>query len=391
MKILHNNELDDSVIDWPVYMQRALDLAGNVLTAAPNPRVGCVIVKNQEIIAEGWHRAAGLPHAEAMALDSASQSCQGATAFVSLEPCNHQGKTGPCTEAMISAGITRVVIAMVDPNPRVAGKGIAKLEVAGIEVIQLLDFETQARQLNTGYVKRFEKGMSLLRMKLAMSLDGRTALANGQSKWITSDAAREDVQRLRAQSSAIVTGSGTVLADDPQLNVRTEELGLSESQLLSNADCLARQPLRVVLDSRLRSPGVARIFQGEGPVVVFTNSKNPEIAKDLPGSVDIRQLPAEQSDGESGVNLASVLKSLAVDFECNEVLLEAGPTLCGAFLKAGLLDELVIYIAPRIFGSDARPLLNVQGIESLTNTYDFSISELSQLGPDIKVILRPES
>ena len=391
MRILHNNQLDDSIIDWPVYMQRALDLAGKVLTAAPNPRVGCVIVNKQEIIAEGWHEAAGLPHAEAMALENASTGCEGATVFVSLEPCSHHGKTGPCTDSLIAAGVKRVVIAMVDPNPRVSGNGIAKLEAAGIEVIHLLDFEPAARQLNPGYVRRFETGKPLLRLKLAMSLDGRTALANGQSKWITSAEARADVQRWRAQSSAIITGSGTVLADDPQLTVRVEEMNLSESQLLSNANCLHRQPMRVVLDSHLQSPAGARVFQGEGPVVVFTNVQTSATSNDLPESVAIRTLGENQPGQGPGVNLTSVLESLAADFECNEVLLEAGPTLCGAFLKSGLLDELVVYIAPRIFGSDARPLLNVEGIESLSETYDFSICELNQVGTDIRVILRSES
>lgn len=391
MKTLRNNELEAAIIDWPVHMQRALDLAGNVLTAAPNPRVGCVISQQQNVIAEGWHVAAGEPHAEAMALNNASQSCVGSTAFVSLEPCSHLGKTEPCADALIEAGVKTVVIAMIDPNPKVSGRGVEKLEQAGIEVVQLKDFEVAAKQLNPGFVKRFEHGKPVVRMKLAQSLDGRTALANGESKWITSAEARADVQRLRAMSCAIITGADTVLADDPQLTVRKDELDLSESQLLSNSLCLQRQPLRVVLDSKLRVPADARIFQGPGRAVIFAQPDQGSAQNDHSNTMDIRPVPASSETGDSGVDLPSVLESLAAKDECNEVLLEAGPTLCGAFLRAGLVDELVIYIAPRIFGSDARPLLDIGGIESLSKTYDFAISEVSQIGSDIKAVLLPSS
>ncbi len=381
MKSLHNNELDSSVIDWPVHMQRAVDLAANVMTATPNPRVGCVIIRDREVIAEGWHQAAGQAHAEVMALQAA-QDCSGGTAFVTLEPCNHQGKTGPCTEALIDAGIQCVVIAMVDPNPKVAGKGVARLEAAGIEVFHLLDFEAATQELNRGFVQRWQTGRPRVRMKLAMSLDGRTALANGESKWITAASAREDVQRLRAISSAIVTGIGTIEADDPQLNVRAEELGLSETQLISNQACLDRQPMRVVLDSDLRVAANARVFDGPGEAVVYTSKPCSAADKDRLNHVEIRQ----QNEGQS-VDLLSMLESLAADYECTDVLVEAGPTLCGAFLQAGLVDELVVYIAPRIFGADARPLLQVQGIDSLASTYDFAISSVDKVGSDIKVVL----
>ncbi len=387
MRSLRNKELDSSVIDWPVHMQRALDLATNVLTATPNPRVGCVIVNNEQVVAEGWHLAAGYPHAEAMALANATQSCQGGTAFVSLEPCNHQGRTGPCTEALIEAGVESVVIAMRDPNAEVAGGGIESLEAAGIEVFHLQDYQLAAEQLNKGFVKRWQSGKPWLRMKLAMSLDGRTALANGESKWITDEVAREDVQRLRATSSAIITGVGTVLVDDPRLTIRTESLGLSEAQLLSNQACLDRQPLRVLLDSKLQAAPSARIFNEPGSAVVYTTSDPSARSNKLPDSVDIRQLDSRRAGTESGVDLPSMLESLAADYSCNEVLVEAGPTLCGAFLESGLVDELVIYIAPKILGADARPLLQIDGIESLANSYDFEVDSIDRIGGDIKVVL----
>ena len=387
MKVVHNSELEESSANWPNHMQRAIDLACSVLTTTPNPRVGCVITLNDTVLAEGWHTAAGQAHAEAAALQNSQRDVTGGTAFVSLEPCNHQGKTGPCSDALIAAGVSRVVIAMSDPNPAVAGEGIKKLEAAGIEVFHLVDFQASARAINVGFLKRWEKGRPYVRMKMAMSLDGRTALANGESKWISGAASRADVQKLRAQSSAIITGVGTVLADDPKLTVRLEELGLSEAQLLSNAQNLQRQPLRVVLDSKLQTPAVASILSAEGAAVIYTGAA-ANIADYVHGdTVDIRALDSS----DSGVNLISVLESLAADYECNEVLLEAGPTLCGAFLKQGLADELIVYIAPRIFGSDARPLLTLKGIESLADTFDFTIFEMQQIGDDIKVTLQPST
>ena len=227
MKALQNQQLNPAILEWPVYMRRALQLAGNVLCTTPNPRVGCIIVNNNSVVGEGWHIAAGQAHAEVMALQSAGDLTQGATAFVSLEPCAHRGRTGPCSQALIKAGIAIVVVAGVDPDERVAGQGIRDLETAGIEVFHLTDFESEARDLNAGYFKRQESGLPLVRLKLAMSLDGRTALANGESKWITGKEARADVQKLRASSSAVITGINTVLSDDPALNVRANELALN--------------------------------------------------------------------------------------------------------------------------------------------------------------------
>ena len=384
MQHKHNTELDAAFLDWPVHMQRALDLADSVLTAAPNPRVGCVLVHDGQVISEGWHSAAGADHAEVMALTNAGRDPRGATAFVSLEPCAHHGKTGPCSDALIAAGIARVVIPMQDPNPEVAGKGIAKMEEAGIEVIMLPDFETAARRLNPGFFHRIEQGRPLVRMKLAMSLDGRTALASGASKWITDAASRADVQRLRAASSAVLTGVGTVLADDPSLNVRRDELGLSEAQLLSNELNLQEPPLRIVLDSRRRMPPTAKLLGLDGQVVVYStaSAENSEL-------LDSENVDLRLAGSGDRVDLQTVLESLAADYQCNDVLIEAGPTLCGAFFQSKLVDELVVYIAPKLLGSDAKPLLDLVGITQMSAAPEFQIIETQQLDNDVKLVLKP--
>lgn len=384
MQHKHNTELDATFLDWPVHMQRALDLADSVLTAAPNPRVGCVLVHDGQVISEGWHSAAGADHAEVMALTNAGRGSRGATAFVSLEPCAHHGKTGPCSDALIAAGIARVVIPMQDPNPEVAGKGIAKMEEAGIEVIMLPDFETAARRLNPGFFHRIEQGRPLVRMKLAMSLDGRTALANGASKWITDAASRADVQRLRAASSAVLTGIGTVLTDDPSLNVRRDELGLSEAQLLSNELNLQEPPLRIVLDSGRRMPATAKMLGLEGQVVVYSTASADDSELRDSKNVDLRV-----AGSGDRVELQTVLESLAADYQCNDVLIEAGPTLCGAFLQSKLVDELVVYIAPKLLGSDAKPLLELVGITQMSGAPEFQIVETQQLDSDVKLVLKP--
>jgi len=382
MKALQNQQLDPAILEWPVYMQRALQLAGSVLCTTPNPRVGCIIVNNNSVVGEGWHIAAGQAHAEVMALRSAGDLAQGATAFVSLEPCAHRGRTGPCSQALIKAGIAIVVVAGIDPDERVAGQGIRDLEAAGIEVFHLTDFESEARDLNTGYFKRQESGLPLVRLKLAMSLDGRTALANGESKWITGKEARADVQKLRASSSAIITGINTVLSDDPALNVRANELALSESELMNNAELFASQPLRVIADSQMRTHGTAKILSKPGLVKIFCN-EGMNVKNNFANNVEIIQ---SISDSQ-GVNLNFMLEYLASKFTCNDVLIEAGPTLSGSFIRAGLVDELVVYIAPKLLGSDAKPLFEITGLESLVESTQFVTSEVTQIGTDIKAML----
>ena len=382
MKTLENLQKDKSVLEWPVYMRRAIDLAGIVLSATPNPRVGCVIINAGEIVSEGWHAAAGLAHAEVMAIEKAGELAQGGIAFVSLEPCSFTGRTGPCSQALIEAGLSKVVIAGLDPDARVSGSGVKQLEDAGIEVFHLPEFEPQAQDLNRGYFKRHTAGLPFVRLKLAMSLDGRTALASGESKWITSSAARSDVQRIRASSSVILTGVNTVIDDDPTLNVRTEDLSLDEEELNLNQDCLAQQPMRVILDSQLQTPGTARILAATGQVKIFTTSSGSH-PNNLADNVEIVQVAQE----EKGVELESVLESLASQFACNDVLVEAGPTLSGSFIEKNLVDELIVYVAPKILGSDAKPLLEISGLSSLAEATQLEIKEVTEIGKDIKAIL----
>lgn len=392
MQTLHNSELDAQKTAWPQHMQRAIQLAASVFSAAPNPRVGCVIVVSNgevgdSVVGEGWHKGAGLPHAEPEAIADAFPLAAGSTAFVTLEPCCHTGRTGPCSSALIEAGVSRVVIASKDPNPKVSGGGIAALEAAGVEVFFLQDFENSARRLNRGFFSRLERRRPFVRCKLAMSLDGRTALANGESKWITGVEARSDVQRLRAECDAIVTGIETVLADDPAMTLRLAELGLSADQLACNEQRLSRPSLRVVLDSRGRLSETAKIVTEPGRCIAYRlEGANSCAAPSSP--IEIRVAP---STGESvpRVNLVSVLDSLVELDECNEVLVEAGATLSGSFIEAGLVDELIVYIAPKLLGSDGRPLLGMSGLNELSDAIEFKVDSLEQVGADIKVTLRP--
>jgi diaminohydroxyphosphoribosylaminopyrimidine deaminase/5-amino-6-(5-phosphoribosylamino)uracil reductase len=384
MKKISNDKLQPEILDWPVYMRRAIDLAGNAINTSPNPRVGCVLVINQEIVGEGWHVALGEAHAEVMALEQAGDRAKSSIAFVSLEPCSHTGRTGPCSDALIKAGVSQVVIACIDPNVEVAGKGVEKLIAAGIPVTQLTDFDSLARAVTPGYFKRREQGIPYVRCKLAMSLDGRTALANGESKWISGQQSRSDVQRLRAESSAVITGIETVLADDPSLNVRIGDLNLAQEDLARNEKALSKQPLRVILDSHLRTPTEAKILSLPGEVKVFSID-TPGTAKNLASNVEYVQAAASGKR----VSLHSVLESLASDFACTEVLVEAGATLSTAFIKAGLVDELIVYIAPKLLGSDARSLLNIAGIESMSDSLKFEITDLQQIDCDIRVVLKP--
>lgn len=361
--------------DWTDFdramMSRALALAQRGLyTTDPNPRVGCVLVRDGEIVGEGWHARAGEAHAEPVALAAAANKARGATAYVSLEPCSHHGRTPPCTGALIAAGVARVVYAARDPNPRVCGAGEEQLRRAGIEVRGGLMAEA-SRELNCGFVKRMELGLPFVRVKLAMSLDGRTALASGESRWITADTARKDAQRFRARSSAIVTGVGTILADDPALNVRIPESD--------------RQPWRVVLDSRLRTPSDARVINREGQVLVLGTHEDARRRASLEAqSVVVEMLPEEAGRPR----LTAVLERLA-RLEMNEVWVEAGPTLAGAFVRAGLFDELVIYVAPALLGGDALPLLQLPAIARLEDKLRLRFTDFRAVGDDLRLTLRP--
>lgn len=360
------------------WMARALQLARKGLYSThPNPRVGCVIVKDGELIGEGWHVRAGEPHAEVHALRQAGERAKGATAYVTLEPCSHHGRTPPCAEALVAAGVGRVVAAMQDPNPQVAGRGLERLRSVGIEVVSGV-LENEARALNAGFIKRMETGLPLLRAKLAMSLDGRTAMASGESQWITGPAARAEVQRLRAQSSVVLTGADTVLMDNARLTVRAAELGLDEE---TTALALQRPPLRVLVDGRLRVPLDAPFFQA-GPALVATSATGRAEGYRASGH---ELLTLASPDGR--VDLRGLLSELA-SRGANEVLLEAGPRLAGAFAALGLIDEYHIFVAAKFLGSSARPLLDLP-LTRMSEARELKIEDIRAFGDDWRIIARP--
>jgi diaminohydroxyphosphoribosylaminopyrimidine deaminase/5-amino-6-(5-phosphoribosylamino)uracil reductase len=351
------------------YMARALRLAELGLnTTTPNPRVGCVIVQAGKVVGEGWHQRAGEPHAEIHALRQAGEAARGATVYVTLEPCSHHGRTPPCANALIDAGVARVVAAMRDPNPQVSGRGLDLLTLAGIQV-QVGLLEAEARELNIGFISRMTRGRPWLRLKTAASLDGKTALENGESKWITGEAARADVQHWRARSCAILTGVGTVSADDPQMNVR-----------LPGAD---RQPLRVVVDSRLNSPPGARILAGGALLVCAVADPARRAALEAAGAEVICL-----SGADGRVDLAALLAELARR-GINEVHAEAGTKLNGALLQAGLVDEWVAYQAPVVLGHHARGLFEVPALQDMAGHWRFGLHDVRKLGADLRLILRP--
>lgn len=353
-------------------MRRAFELAARGRsTTQPNPRVGCVIAKEDRIIGEGWHQRAGEPHAEVFALREAGDLARGATAYVTLEPCNHHGRTPPCSEALIAAGVARVIYASGDPNPRVDGSGAARLRAAGIEVASGL-LAAEGEELNRGFFSRMRRRRPWLRLKLGSSLDGRTALSSGESRWITSPEARHDVQRWRAESAAILTTSATVLADDPRLDVRELEV--------------ERQPLRVLLDAERRVPAQAKIFTGAGEVVRFVRADAPRtVSTDASRHREV----VIAAEGSRGLFLPAVLAWLGAA-DINEVWTEAGPTLAGSLLAQGLVDELVVYLAPKLLGSEARPLAVLPPLARLADAQGWQVADLRQIGPDVRIILRPE-
>ncbi len=350
------------------YLSRSIQLAKKGLyTTQPNPRVGCVIVINNEIIGEGYHQQAGGPHAEIHALNQAGDKARGATAYVSLEPCSHQGKTPPCADALIDAGISRVVCAMQDPNPLVAGKGLQKLQQAGISTTSGI-MQAEAEALNPGFIKRMQTGLPYVRVKLAMSLDGRTAMASGESKWITGEPARADVQKLRARSSVVLTGSGTVLADDPSMNVR-----ISAQELGSELE--PHQPLRAIIDSQLKVSTESKIFKQLGETLVFSTQQASHV------------ITLAEKQGK--LDLLAVLKYLATEHQANEVHVEAGAELCGALLAQQLVDEIVLYMAPHIMGDSAKGLFHLPELQSMNSRIDLEIKEIRPIGKDWRLLVQP--
>jgi diaminohydroxyphosphoribosylaminopyrimidine deaminase / 5-amino-6-(5-phosphoribosylamino)uracil reductase len=354
-------------------MRRALELAERGLFSThPNPRVGAVLVRDQEIVGEGWHARAGEAHAEPLAIRAAGDRARGATAYVTLEPCCHHGRTPPCVDALLAAGIRRVVFAIGDPNPRVNGGGAKLLRDAGVIVESGL-LQSEAAELNAGFLMRMRAGRPFIRLKSAGSLDGRTALANGASKWITSEQAREDVQYWRARSSAVLTSADTVIADDPRLNVRI---------------AAPRQPLRVVLDRRRRVRQAARIFKSPGEVLLFAGASaraKPRKTAETLGSARIERVGTRRGH----LDLPAVFRRLA-ELEINEVLVEAGPGLSGALLNAGLVDEWLLYVAPKLLGKDAKPLARMSRLTKMDAAPCFALVDSRQVGPDLRLRLRPQ-
>ena len=352
-------------------MNQAVALARRGLyTTKPNPRVGCVIVQDHTIVGEGWHEKAGEAHAEVHALRNAGARARGAEVFVSLEPCAHQGRTGPCAQALIDAGVQRVVSAMGDPNPKVAGRGHRMLKEAGIEVI-LADDGLGARELNSGFCRRMEAGRPLVRLKVAATMDGRTAAGDGSSQWITSEEARNDVQHLRARSCALVSGIGTIRADNPRLNVRLDEPVV--------------QPLRVVLVGRHPVDPAARLFSVDGPVLIVGSDE-----KQIAGEFDQRigRVCLRGPDGQ--VDLNQLLDLLSAR-HCNEVLVEAGAAVAGAFIAGGLVDEVWVYQSPDMLGSDGRGMFVMPTIGSIADRLRFELSDVCQIGRDLRLVYRPHS
>ena len=377
------------------HMARALKLADyGRFTADPNPRVGCVIVRDGREVGAGLHWKAGEVHAEVNALQAAGEAVQGATAYVTLEPCSHQGRTPPCTDALIRAGVARVVIAMLDPNPQVCGGGIDALQAAGIRVDSGV-LEAEARALNPGFVQRMEQGRPWVRVKLAASLDGRTAMASGESQWITGEAARRDVQLWRARAGAIVTGSGTVVGDDPRLNVRMKPFDLAAHAGFPGHpryhDLPTRQPLRVILDARLRTPPGSQILR-DGPVWILTS---PDVAGSpaadaLRGKgAEVRAVPLAEESAEGGLDLGAVLTELG-RAEVNELHVESGPGLAGALARGGWVDEWLIYQAPLLMGSSARPLVEWP-LARMAERAELEVVDTRWVGDTLRLLARPRS
>ncbi|KZY95866.1 riboflavin biosynthesis protein RibD [Oleibacter sp. HI0075] len=366
-----------SDLEW---MADALRLAKKGLcTTSPNPRVGCVIVKDGVKVGEGWHQKAGEPHAEVHALRVAGDEARGATAYVTLEPCSHYGRTPPCAEGLIKAGVARVVGAVRDPNPSVAGRGYEMLRQAGIEVVESC-LEAEATAINAGFMKRMRTGLPYVRIKLAMSLDGRTAMASGESQWITGSAARRDVQALRAQSCAVITGADSVIIDNPSMTVRPDEAGLDIPE------GLRRQPLRVIVDGAHRVSNEATIFDKPGDILIA--ARTPP-ASPINRDSGIGALSYWAGERDEHTDIDALLRHLATQGS-NEVLIESGAKLAAAFVSAGLVDELIVYCAPTLLGSDARPLLSLP-LSEMKQQIRWQWQDVRMVGDDLRLTLRPDT
>ncbi len=351
-------------------MSRAIELAKKgFFTTTPNPNVGCVIVRNGKIVGEGYHRCAGEPHAEIHALNAAKEQAEGATVYVTLEPCSHFGRTPPCAEALVKARVAKVICAMQDPNPLVAGKGVQILRQAGIEVQSGL-LESDSAALNPAFIKQMKTGEPYVQLKLAASLDGQTALSNGDSQWITSPQARKDVQYFRARAGAILSSSKTVISDNASLNVRWDELPESVQQNYSQNS--VRQPVRVILDKKLCLTRDLKLYQASGNIIQVSNHPlaGMVVGLDCDGHLDLKQ----------------TLHQLSDTYKINHIWVEAGATLASSFIKQNLVDELILYLAPKLMGSDGRGLIKQLGLESMDQVIDLDIKEITTVGSDIRIV-----
>ncbi len=351
-------------------MSRAIQLAKRgIYTTAPNPNVGCVIVNDGHIVGEGYHHKAGEPHAEVHAMRMAGEQAKGSTAYVTLEPCSHYGRTPPCAEGLIKAQVSKVICAMVDPNPQVAGRGIAMLQDAGITVeVGLL--EQDANDLNPAFIKKMKTGMPFVQLKMAASLDGQTALSNGESQWITSSEARRDVQHFRAKAGAVLSTSQTVIDDNASLNVRWEDFSTNlKSQYFKDA---LRQPVRIILDRQNKLTPELKIFRSESAVLRVAES-----------NADIHVTASDK-----GLDLEALFSQLPAH-HIDHVWVEAGATLAKSLMEAQLVDELILYLAPKLMGSDGRGLMGALGLDSMSEVIDLDISDLRMVGPDIRIIAKP--
>lgn len=369
------------------YMTQAIELAKKGLfSTKPNPAVGCVIVKDDEVIGQGWHEKAGMPHAERVALAQADGLTEGATAYVTLEPCSHFGRTPPCADGLVEARVARVVVAMQDPNPLVAGQGIERIENAGIEV-QVGLLEDQAQQLNLGFIRKMEEQLPFVRIKMASSLDGRTAMQNGESQWITGPESREEVHKMRARSGAVIMGIGTVLADDPSMNVRLSGEVLAELNLTQES-C---NPIRVVLDPNLSMPLDAKMLKVPGRTILMTSretvERSPEVVEEIHGAgIEMVAVAAD----EDRLDIKSILRYLAMEEQINDVMVETGAIVAGAFIQSGLVNELHCFMAPTLMGNEAKPMFVLPGVESMQDKLNFSLQSIDRFGEDVRMILVPK-
>ncbi len=368
------------------YMQRAIELAGKGLySTRPNPAVGCVLVKDGRVVGEGWHQQAGLPHAERVALAQAGTLAAGATAYVTLEPCSHTGRTPPCADGLVEAGVVKVVVAMLDPNPLVAGKGIHKLTQANIE-IQIGLLEDQAKALNPGFIRKMQNNLPFVRLKMASSLDGRTAMANGESQWITGEDARIEVHKMRARSGALVTGIGTVLADDPSLTVRLSAEELAEMNLTTE-NC---HPLRVVLDPHLSMPLEAKMLGLPGRTIIMTSrdavEANPELVE-LFHAKKVELVAVASEDDR--LDIRSILNYLAEEEQITDVMVESGAIVAGAFMESGLVNELYCFIAPSLLGNQAKPMFVLPSVENMADKIQLQIHSVESFGDDVCIVSKP--